>query len=446
METIFSSHFTYSKLLRFVLPPILTSIFSFTYGVVDGMIVSNYVGKVAFAAVNIIMPFLIVVAAFGFMLGSGGSAVVSVALGEGEREKANKYFTLFTFVTLGLAIICALINYTFMPEVARFLGAEGELLKNGVLYGRIIACSLPGFMMLFFFQSFFPVAGKPKLGLYITVLAGLTNVVLDLLFVVVFGWGLAGAAYATLIGEFLGGLLPLLYFSRKNDSLLAFTKITLEVKVLFKAAFNGASEFLNTVSYSVVTMLYNFQLLSILGDNGVAAYGVISYVSYIFIGYFSGYAIGCIPLLGYNYGARNNEELKSLFKKSISILAVSGIVMTSIAYTSAYTLADIFVGYDKELLAITVHGFKLYSFAFLLYGINVFGSALFTAFNNGLISGIVSFLHVLAFQVMAIIFLPKYLGINGIWLAFGTAEVFSLVSTVSFIAFLWNAYFEKRRV
>ncbi|MBQ3114037.1 MAG: polysaccharide biosynthesis C-terminal domain-containing protein [Phascolarctobacterium sp.] len=443
MEVIFSSHFTYNKLLRFVLPPILTAIFSFTYGVVDGMVVSNYVGKIAFAAVGMIMPFLVVVAALGFMLGSGGSAVVSVALGEGNREKANKYFTLFAFVTLGLAIIFSLVNYTFMPEVARLLGAEGALLENGVLYGRILAFSLPGFMLLFFFQSFFPVAGKPKLGLYITVLAGLTNIVLDLLFVVVFGWGLAGAAYATLIGEFLGGFLPLFYFSRKNDSLLAFTKISFEIQVLFKATFNGASEFLNTVSYSVVTMLYNFQLLNILGDNGVAAYGVISYVSYIFIGYFSGYAIGCIPLLGYNYGARNKKELKSLFKKSVFILAVSGIVMTGIAYTSAYALADVFVGYDQELLKITVHGFQLYSFAFLLYGINVFGSALFTAFNNGLVSGIVSFLHVLAFQVMAIMLLPKYFGLDGIWLAFSTAEFFSLITTVGFITCLWNVYFKE---
>ena len=234
-----------------------------------------------------------------------------------------------------------------------------------------------------------------------------------------------------------------LYFSRKNDSLLEFTKISFEIQVLFKAAFNGASEFLNTVSYSVVTMLYNFQLLSILGDNGVAAYGVISYVSYIFIGYFSGYAIGCIPLLGYNYGARNKKELKSLFKKSVFILAVSGIVMTGIAYTSAYALADVFVGYDQELLKITVHGFQLYSFAFLLYGINVFGSALFTAFNNGLVPGIVSFLHVLAFQVMAIMLLPKYFGLDGIWLAFSTAEFFSLITTVGFITCLWNVYFKE---
>lgn len=444
MNISISSHFTYDRLLKFVLPSVLTTVFSFSYGVADGMIVSNFVGKIAFAAVNIIMPFLVVVAAVGFMLGSGGAAVVSITLGEGDNERAKRYFTLFAIVTVILGVIFALLNYIFMPDVARLLGAEGDLFTNGVLYGRILAFSLPGFMMLFFYQSFFPVAGKPKLGLYITVLAGVSNIVLDLLFVAVFGWGLAGAAYATLLSEFMGGFLPFFYFSRTNDSLLSFVKPKFDFVVLAKSCFNGVSEFLNIVSYSVVTILYNYQLLNLLGDNGVAAYGVISYVSYVFIGCFSGYAMGGVPLLGYNHGARNFAELRSLFKKSIIILSCTGVVMTVLAYLSAAPIAKIFVGYDKELCAITTYGFQLYSLAFLLYGINVFGSAVFTAFNNGLISGIVSFMHVLAFQVLAVLTLPKYFGLEGIWLSIGVAEIFSLITTVGFIVCFWKVYFKEK--
>ncbi|MBQ7335567.1 MAG: MATE family efflux transporter [Clostridia bacterium] len=319
MSIQLSDHFTYKKLMRFTLPSIVMMIFSSIYGVVDGFFVSNFAGKTPFAAVNFIMPFLMILGAVGFMFGTGGSALIAKLLGEGKKEKANRLFSLFVYVSAILGIVIAIIGILVIRPIASLLGAEEEMLENCVLYGRIILVALPLFMLQMEFQSFFITAEKPQLGLWATVISGVTNMVLDALLIAVFELGIAGAAVATAISQAVGGILPLVYFlSPKNNSLLHLTKTEFDGKALFKACTNGSSELMSNVSMSLVGMLYNFQLMKYTGEDGIAAYGVLMYVSMIFMAVFIGYSIGTAPVIGYHYGAENHAELKSLLKKAIS--------------------------------------------------------------------------------------------------------------------------------
>ena len=430
MRIQLSEHFDYNKLLRFVMPSVIMMIFTSIYGVVDGLFVSNFVGKVPFAAINLIMPFLMVLGALGFMIGTGGSAIVAKTLGEKKREKANEYFSMLIYVTIISGIVIAVIGVLFIEPISEFLGAEGEMLKYCVVYGRIIVVALPAFMLQNVFQSFLITAEKPRLGLIVTVLAGITNMVLDFLFIAVFKWGVEGAALATAISQTVGGVLPFIYFTRKNDSLLQLTKAKFNGEILIKTCTNGSSELMSNISSSLVGMLYNFQLLRVAGENGVAAYGVIMYVNFIFVAIFIGYSIGTAPIVGYNYGAANNCELQNVFKKSLKILAITGIVLVAAGITLSGTLAKVFVGYDIELMEMTKKGLIIYSTAFIFTGFNIFGSAFFTALNNGLISAIISFLRTLVFQLLAILILPFFFDLDGIWFAIVVAELAAFVITV----------------
>ena len=430
MRIQLSEHFNYNKLLRFVMPSVIMMIFTSIYGVVDGLFVSNFVGKVPFAAINLIMPFLMVLGALGFMIGTGGSAIVAKTLGEKKREKANEYFSMLIYVTIISGIVIAFIGVLFIEPISEFLGAEGEMLKYCIVYGRIIIVALPAFMLQNVFQSFLITAEKPRLGLIVTVLAGITNMVLDFLFIAVFKWGVQGAALATAISQTVGGVLPFIYFTRKNDSLLQLTKAKFNGEILIKTCTNGSSELMSNISSSLVGMLYNFQLLRVAGENGVAAYGVIMYVNFIFVAIFIGYSIGTAPIVGYNYGAANNCELQNVFKKSLKILAITGVVLVAAGITLSGTLAKVFVGYDIELMEMTKRGLLIYSTAFIFTGFNIFGSAFFTALNNGLISAIISFLRTLVFQLLAILILPFFFDLNGIWFAIVVAELAAFVITV----------------
>lgn len=439
MKIQLSEHFTYKKLLRFVFPSIVMMIFTSIYGVVDGLFVSNYVGKTAFAAVNLIMPFIMMLGALGFMIGTGGSAIVAKTLGEGKKKEANQYFSMLVYVTVIGGLVLSLIGFLFVRPIAGALGAEGEMLENCVLYGRITFVSLTAFMLQNVFQSFFVAAEKPQLGLCVAIAAGVTNMVLDFLLVGIFRWGIAGAALATAASELVGGLFPVFYFIRKNSSLLHLVKTGFRAGIIGKACTNGSSELMTNLSMSLVNMLYNVQLMRLAGENGVAAYGVIMYVNFIFISAYLGYSLGSAPLVGYHYGAQNHAELKNLFKKSLRLVGMWGVVLIVISLTFARPLSRIFVGYDKELWELTCHGFRLYALSYLVNGVNIFGSAFFTALNNGLISAVISFLRTLVFQLGVVLVLPVFLGIEGIWLAIAVAEVLALFVTVTF-------FVKKRKV
>ncbi len=432
MKIQLSEHFTYKKLLRFVLPSIVMMIFTSIYGVVDGLFVSNYVGKTAFAAVNLVMPLLMMLSALGFMMGTGGSAIVAKTLGQGDKERANRYFSMMVYVTVAGGVVLTLLGLVFLRPIVTALGAEGEMIGECLIYGRISLASLTFFMVQNVFQSFFVAAEKPHLGLGVMVAAGVTNMVLDYLFIAILGWGIAGAAAATAAGETVGGIVPLIYFSRKNTSLLRLTKTKIKGKILLKACTNGSSELMTNLSMSLVNMLYNVQLMKLSGEDGVAAYGVIMYVNFIFLATFIGYSIGSAPIVGYHFGAQNHNELKNLFRKSLRLIGGWGVLLMLLAFALSGPLARFFVGYDAELLAMTSHGLRLYALAFLVSGFNIYGSAFFTALNNGLVSAVISFLRTLVFQMAAVLILPRLLGLNGIWLAVLVAELMALGVTLQF--------------
>lgn len=433
MKIQLSEHFTYNKLLRFVFPSIVMMIFTSIYSVVDGLFVSNFVGKTALASINLILPFLMGLSALGFMIGTGGSAIVAKTLGEGDPKRANSYFSMLVYVTAIGGIILALLGMLLVPSVASLLGAEGELLSNCILYGRINFISLPAFMLQNVFQSFFVTAEKPKLGLAVIITAGVTNMILDLLFVGILGFGLAGAAVATVCGEMIGGLFPIFYFSRKNSSLLRLGKTQFNGRILLQTCVNGSSELMTNLSSSIVNSLYNIQLMKFAGENGVAAYAAIMYVNFIFIAIFLGYSIGSAPIISYHYGAGNHGELKNLYKKSLQLVGSWGILLFILAQLLATPLAKLFVGYDSTLLAMTQTGFHIYSLVYIINGFNIFGSSFFTALSNGIVSAVISFLRTLVFQIGAVLILPiVFGGINGIWSSVTVAELLTLCITITF--------------
>ena len=433
MKIQLSEHFTYSKLLRFTFPSIIMMIFTSIYSVIDGLFVSNFAGKTALAAINIIYPFIMAVGALGFMMGTGGSALVGRLLGEGEKEKANKTFSLIVYTTAIAGILLSALAFLLVPTVSRLFGASGQLLDYCILYGRICFLSMPCFMLQNVFQCFFITAEKPRLGLDVILSAGITNMVLDFLFVAVFGLGLKGAAIATICGEIIGGLVPILYFAGRNHSLLRLGRTSFDAGSILKTCTNGSSELMTELSSSVVTVLYNTQLMKIAGENGVAAYSTIMYVNFIFVAIFLGYSLGSAPIISFHYGAGNHDELKNMRKKSLRLIAVWGIGMTIISHIFALPFARFFVGYDSELLAMTIHGFRIYAFVYLLNGFNIFGSSFFTALNNGMVSATISFLRTLVFEVICILLLPVFFGIDGIWSAVLVAEALALCVTSFFL-------------
>ncbi len=435
-----SEHFTYKKLLKFVAPSIIMMTFLSVYSVVDGLFVSNFVGSDAVAAINYIFPVFMVFGSIGFMLGAGGSALVSKTLGEGDKEKANEYFSMLVYVTAGIGVVIALAGQFAVPEIAKLFGAEGVIYDYCVLYGRVLLSAQPFFILQNIFQSFFVTAEKPRLGLIVTAVAGGINIILDAVFVAGFKWGLAGAAAATVAGQVFGGVFPLVYFLRRNNSLLKLGKTRIHFKELLKSCTNGSSEFLSNVSSAVVIILYNYQVSKLVGDDGVAAYGAIGYVMMIFFSIFMGYAVGCAPLIAFNFGAKNNEELRNLFKKSLIIMAVSGLLMTGLSEALASPIIMLF-GFDGELFEMTLRGFRIYSVAFMITGFSVFGSSLFTALNNGLVSAVISFLRTLVFQIAAVMVCPIFMGLDGVWSATCFAEILALAVTVTCIFVCRKKYY-----
>lgn len=432
--------FNYKRLIRFVLPSIVMMVFSSIYGVVDGLFVSNFVGKTAFASVNIIFPFIMIISTIGFMIGTGGSALVAKIYGEGDIKRANRVFSFLVYTTIVLGAVFSVLGIIFIRPIAVLLGAEGEMIDICVTYGRIILSSLTAWMLQNVFQSFCVTAEKPTFGLVIMIAAGVTNMVLDFLFIAVFKWGVVGAALATATSQVVGGIVPFIYFVFPNNSILKLTKCSIDLKALGKTMTNGSSELMTNVSLSLVNILYNYKLMQNIGENGVAAYGVIMYVSFIFISIYIGYSIGTAPIISYNYGAKNSTELKNVFKKSLVIMATSSVALTVLAELLSPVLSGIFVGYDIELYELTRRAFAIYSLSFIFAGFSIYASSFFTAFGNGLVSAIISFLRTLVFQVAAVLLLPLILGNDGIWYSIVAAELASLIVCVIFLIKMRRRY------
>jgi len=428
-----------------VLPSIAMMVFVSIYGIVDGFFVSNYAGKIPFAALNLIFPLIMILGSVGFMLGTGGNAVVSKILGEGNNERANRIFSMLVYATIAIGVALSLTGICVARPVAKFFASMEKdmtmeertiLVEYCVVYARIILLALPAFMLQNAFQGFFVTAEKPRLGLYITLIAGISNMVLDALFVAVFHGGLVGAAIATALSQCVGGTLPLLYFARKNDSLLRLGKTRFEGKTFAGICFNGLSELMTNIALSVVAIVYNSQLMLYVGLNGVSAYGIINYVGFIFVAVFIGYSVGVAPIVGYHYGAENKDELKNVLNKSSAIMALLGVLMTVIAVTCAKPFSIIFTGSDKELLTLTIRGLRLYSLCFLFCGFNIFASSFFTALSNGAISLLLSFFRTFIFPIVAVFILPVYWEVDGIWIAIVTADVIGLL--MSLACLLWR--------
>ncbi len=415
-------------------------IFTSIYGVVDGFFVSNYVGKTPFAALNFIMPFLMILGAVGFMFGTGGSALIAKTMGEGKQEEASQIFSLFIYVTAILGVVLAVLGILFIGPIAAALGAEGELLRLCIVYGRVCLLALPALMLQYEFQSFFSTAEKPQMGLIITILAGVTNIVLDALFIAVLNGGLVAAAAATVCGQLVGGIIPVFYFARKNPSPLRLTRTAFDKSALWKACTNGSSELMSNISMSVVSMLYNAQLMKYAGENGVAAYGVLMYVNLVFLAAFIGYSVGAAPIISYHFGAGHRSELSSLLKKRLRIIFFFSVSMLALSQILAKPLSHIFVGYDPSLLTLTLRGFQIFSFSFLFAGAAIFGSAFFTALNNGLVSALISFLRTLLFQVAAVLIFPLIWQIDGIWMSVAAAEFLAAAVTALFILAMRKKY------
>ena len=440
MSIRLSDHFDYRRLLRFCLSPVIMMVFTSIYGVVDGLFVSNYAGTVPFAAINLVMPFIMILGGFGFMLGTGGSALVAITLGEGDHERANRYFSMIIGFTVVSGVVLSILGILFMRPISIALGATEGMLEHCVIYGRTVLAFNTAFMLQNTFQTFLATAEKPKLGLLCTVAAGVTNVVLDALFVAVFPLGVFGAALATGISECVGGLIPFLYFLRPNKSLLRLTSFRFEPKTILRASANGSSELMSSISGSVVSMLYNFQLLKFAGENGVAVYGVLMYVQFIFVAVFIGYTIGTAPVIGYHYGADNSAEVRGILKKSLILMLVGGLLMMLLALVLGAPIAEIFVGYNKPLLKMTVAAFRIFSLSFILTGVNIFMSSFFTALGNGAVSAAISFLRTLVFQSLSLLVLPILFGLNGIWYALSVAEVLGAIISMLFLAFNRRKY------
>lgn len=439
-EIKLSDHFTYTKLFRFVLPSICMMVFTSIYGVVDGYFVSNYAGKTAFAAINLIMPFLLILGGMGFMLGTGGTALVSRVLGEKDEKRANEYFSMTILFTVVLGIVLTVVGLVMMRPVAIWFGATPEMVDDCVLYGNIVVSFTTMYMLQNVFQSFVVAAERPTLGLIATMAAGFTNMILDWLFVGVFGWGVAGAALATGLSQTVGGVLPMIYFLLPNASPLRLRWTRLQFRPLLQACTNGSSELMSNVSASVVSIVYNYQLLRYLGEDGVSAYGVLMYVQFVFVAIFVGYAVGSAPIVSYHYGAQNDSELKNLLKKSLLLMTGLGVGMMAAAWLLATPLAQLYVGYDEGLFELTHHAFQLFSFAFLLSGINIYASSFFTALNNGGVSAAISFLRTLLFQTAAVLILPLLIGVDGLWWAMTAAEVFAFLISAFFLVALRKKY------
>lgn len=422
MQIKLSDHFSYGRLLRFTLPSIIMMVISSIYSVVDGLFVSNLVGDLALSSVNIVFPVAMIVGSFGFMLGTGGSAIVARTMGEGDQPLANRYFSMIIYAVVLLGVVLSTVCVIYMEPIACFAGASDALIGDCVVYGRILLAGSVPFMLQTSFQSFFVVAEKPHLGLALSIAAGVTNMVMDYVMIAVCDLGVAGAAIATVMGYCVGGVLPLLYFLRPKREGIRLTRTRFYGKQLLNACTNGSSELMSNISSSIVGILYNIQLMRLIGEQGVAAYSVMMYVDFVFVATFLGFSIGSAPIVSYHYGAGNHPELKNVFRKSMAVILCTSVAMVILSELLSRPLSSAFVGYNAELLEMTVHGFRLFALCYLFCGINIYASSFFTALCNGALSALISFLRSLLLRGGMVLLMPILFDLDGIWTAVIAAE------------------------
>ncbi|MBR3146834.1 MAG: MATE family efflux transporter [Eubacterium sp.] len=440
MRIKLSDHFDYKRLLRYSVSAICMMLFTSIYAIVDGFFVSNYCGKTPFAALNLIYPVIMLISTVGFMVGTGGSAVVARTLGEGDNKRAQRYFSMFVYAAIVLGITLTVLAQIFLPQISRLLGAEGKIFEDTLIYARVVLLSTPMLVLQVMFQTFFNTAEKPKLGFLITVISGGANIVLDFIFVGALGYGLAGAAWATVVSEYLGGAIPLIYFFMPNDSLLRMTKTTFEPRVFVHACWNGLSEFMGNVSASIVSILYNIQLLKYAGENGVSAFGVVMYVYLLFSAVMVGYGMATSPIIGFHYGARNMEEVSNVIRRNIVVMAVAGVLMFGAAELLSDAVARLFVSYDDDLMVMTRTAFRVTSITYLVYGYNVCGSSFFTALGNGTLSALIEASRLLIFQIIFLYTLPVIFGLSGIWYTLVASDVAAVGVTAAFLIIYRKKY------
>lgn len=438
METHLNEHFTYKKIFKITIFPIIMMVFTSLYSIVDGIFISNFANESSFAAVNLVMPFIMIVGGIGFMMGTGGMALVGKLLGEGNKNKANQTFSLVVYSTIVIGLIVSAISFFLIEPIVKAMGninntTSEEMVKEAILYGRILISCQVFFMLQNLFQSFFLVAEKSKMGFIVTLVSGITNAILDALFIGLFRLGVVGAACATISGYLVASIFSILYFKLNKNLVINLGKTKFNAKIILRSAYNGLSEFVNSISMNVAAIIYNIQLLRLLGENGVSAYGIIMYVSFVFVAVFVGYSIGVSPVISYNYGSGNSSELKNVFKKSIIIMIITGAFMVLFSELTAKPFSHIFSNNNQELLELSTLAIRIYSTSYIFTGFSIFASSFFTALNNGTVSALISLFRTLIFQVAFVLLLPLIFGDNGIWLARPFTEVASLTLSITFI-------------
>ena len=429
----FDRHFTVPALLRFTLPTIGMMIFMSAYVMVDGFFVSNFAGETAFAAVNFTYPIISILGTLGFMFGTGGSAIVAKTRGEGDPDRANREFSLLVYAAAAAGLIFAVIGTIALKPLLMLMGAEGNLLTQCLRYGRLLAICIPTTILQYLFQELMITAGKPGLAFRVTVASGITNIVLDALLIVGLHMEVLGAAIGTVAGEVVGSVIPLIYFARPNDSALRLGPTRLDWRMLGRTCVNGSSEMVSNIAASLVGIAYNVQLLAYLGEAGVSAYGILEYVAFFTVAILIGFVSGAAPLMSFQYGAQNRVEMQSLFRKCVGIVVVCGLILFALVRVLVDPLAGVFVGYDPDLHALTIHAMLIYSWALLFSGFNMYGSSLFTSLSNGLISAVISFVRTLVFEIGAVLLLPRLFGPDGIWYSGVVAGVAAFILTVAFV-------------
>ena len=440
MQIKLSDHFTYGRLLRYTLPSIIMMIFASLYSVVDGLFVSNLVGDLALSAVNIAFPITMIIGAFGFMLGTGGSAIVARTLGEGKPELASRYFSLFIWCVAGLGVVLSIVTIAFIEPIMRFAGASDLLLPDCIAYGRILLAGSAVFMLQSAFQSFFSAAEKPKLGLLLSLAAGATNIVFDYVFIALLDMGVVGAALATVLGYCVGGVIPVVYFLMPRREGLRLVRTRFYGRQLLHACTNGSSELMSNISASVVGILYNIRLMDLLGEPGVAAHSVMMYVDFVFVAAFLGFSMGSAPIVSYHYGAEDHDELKNIFRRSGVIIAVTSVVMVAASEVLSRPLSAAFVGYSPELLELTTHGFRIFALCYLFCGLNIYASAFFTALCNGALSALIAFTRTLLLRGGLVLVMPLLFGVDGVWWSVAAAELLGAVLSAALLILMRRRY------
>ncbi len=440
MNTTISQKFTLTSLLKFALPTTIMMVVLSIYTLVDGVFVSNFVGELAFSAINIIFPFISLIFALGIMAATGGNALVANNLGQGDDEKARENFTLIVIFATGLGLLLMMVGIVFNKEIARLLGATPLIEEYARDYLSTLAPFIPLAIWMGFSQILFVTIGKPTLGLIATLVGGITNIIFDYLFIVVMNMGIKGAALGTGLGYSLPGLFFIYYFLFHRKNSLYFVKPRWRARVLLKTFTNGSSEFVANLATSITTFMFNLIILDLAGEQGVAAIGIILYAQFLLMSAFLGYAQGVAPIFSYAYGARDHLQLKKVFSISIRVIILFSLAIASFSYFASSSIVGIFVERQSQVFSLAKNGFSVFSLSFLFMGVNIFSSSLFTAFSNGKISASISFLRTLVFILGYLLFLPRFLGLPGVWLAIPLAEFTTMFFSISYLTIQRKKY------